>query len=114
MYNLSNSSECIDMPRDEVSIDASLSSDTTFDVELVASFFVPKIGPRKTLDHRKERIRFRGDICQRHTDSIVCDTLSDREGLICESILYNKGPSIRRDDTRCGFDNSGEHKSGNN
>ncbi len=46
----------IDMPRDEVSIDTSLSADTAFDVELVASLFTPKIGPRETLDHREECI----------------------------------------------------------
>ena len=46
----------IDMPRDEVSIDASLSADTAFDVELVASLFTAKIGPRQALDHREECI----------------------------------------------------------
>ncbi len=56
LSDCANRPNCIDMPCDEVSIDAGLGSDTTFDVELVASLFTPKIGPREALDHREECI----------------------------------------------------------
>lgn len=49
----------IDMPCDEVSIDASLGSDTTLDIEGISDLFATKIGPRKALLHCKECITLR-------------------------------------------------------
>jgi hypothetical protein len=47
----------IDMPCDEVSIDAGLGSDTALDIELISDLFTAKIGPRQTLLHSKKCIR---------------------------------------------------------
>lgn len=107
---LYHSSDCIYVPCDEVSIDASLSSDTSLDIECVPNFFATKIGTRKTLLHSKECITLRSDIGKSHTDSIVCDALSDSEWLIVEVILHDKVATFPGDDTRCAFDNSGEQE----
>lgn len=108
MYNLSNSSECIDMSCDEVSIDASLSSDAPLHIEHISNFFTTKIGTRKTLFHSEECITLWCDIRQSHTDSIMCYALSDGEWLIVEVILHHEVPTVAGYDTRCAFDNSGE------
>jgi len=93
-----------------VSIDASLGSDATLDIEDITNFFTPKIGTNEALLHSEECITLRCDGCQSHTDSIMCDTLSDGEWLIMEVILYNKIPTLAGDNTRCAFDNSGKQR----
>ncbi len=105
---ISNSTNRIYMSRDEVSIDASLRTDTALYIEYIPNFFWSKISTRKTLLHRKECIILRCDGCQSHTDSIVRDTLSDGEWLIVEVIPHNKSSTLSGDDTRCTFDNSGK------
>ena len=57
--DICNCSNSVDMTRDEVSIDTSLSSDTSLDVEYIPNFFASKIGTRKTLLHREECITLR-------------------------------------------------------
>jgi len=105
---LCNRSDCVDMSRDEVSIDASLCSDTALDVEYIPDFFTAEVRPSEALLHRKECIILRCDGYQSHTDSIMCDTLSDGEWFIVEVILHHEVAILARDDTRCVFDNSGE------
>jgi hypothetical protein len=44
------------MPCDEVTIDASFSSDAAFDIELVSGFFGSKVGTRETLTHSEKGV----------------------------------------------------------
>jgi len=106
------SSNCIHVPWDEVSVDTSLRSDASLDIEDITNFFVSKIGPRKALLHREESITLGCNIRKSHTDSIMSDTLSDGEWLIMEVILYDKIATLASDDTRCALDNSGEQRTG--
>ncbi len=99
---------CIDMSCDEVSIDTSLGSDASLDIECVSNFFRSEVRPAKTLLHSKECIALRCDIGKSHADPVMCDALSDGEWLILKIILYGKIPSVVGDNTRCAFDNSGE------
>lgn len=108
--NLRYDSNCIDMSCDEVSIDTGFSSDAPFNIERVSNFFRSEVRPRKTLFHSKKCITLGCDIRQSHTDSVVCDTLSDSEWLIVEVILHHEVTTFTGDDTRCAFDNSGEQE----
>lgn len=110
VYDLSNSSHCIYMPCDEVSIDTGLSSDTPFHIEYISHFFRSEVRPRKTLFHSEECIILGCNISQSHADSIVSDTLSDSEWFIVEVILHNEVTTITSNNTRCAFDNSGEQE----
>ncbi len=97
----------IDMSRDEVPIDSISVSYTSLDIENIPDFFLPEVGPREALTHRKKCIAFRIPLGNRHTDTIMSNTLPYSKWFL-KIIFYHKTPSTERNNTGCGFDNSGE------
>ncbi len=109
LVDIAHGSGRIDVSRDEMPINSIPIAYTAFDIEVITDSLLSEVGPQKTLCHRKKCIAFRIPLGDRHTNSVMGNTLTDGQWLL-EGILHNESSTIENENTGCGFDNSGEQE----
>jgi hypothetical protein len=97
------------MPGDEVSIDTIPELQAALYIKKISRLFSSEIGHPNTLLHSEKIIILRSNMSQRHTCSIVSDTLPLKE-YIRKSILYTKMPSFSAQYFCLMFDDSRKHR----
>ena len=97
------------MSTDEVSIDTIPDAKTSFHIEGISYFFMRESRHPETLLHREEFIIRLCDMSERHTGSIVSDTLPLFQTL-GEEILHSEESTISYKYPRLMFDNSRKHR----
>lgn len=93
----------------EVSIYALSDPETPFDIEGIAYFFGSKVCDLETLLHREEFIVLETTRSDRHTGTIMSDTLSFTE-YFTEGILYAKYSFLNFEYSPLMLDDSRKHR----
>lgn len=104
-FESGDGSSGIDMTCDKVSIKSFTYLYASFHIECVIHFLRSEVGHSKCLFHREEFIVIVLDFRERHTSTVMCDTLSFFER-ISESVFHPKKSIFFIEDFGLMFDNS--------